>query len=470
MTHTIYRFLFILLLSAAGGCTVSKDLAVQSVTIADTFRNARSADTATIADLPYNKFFSDGALLQLIDRAIQKNYDMQLALRNIESAQRVLAQTKWGYAPDARLLATASTSRPSDNSLNGLSLKEFLGTKHIEDFTTALVLSWEADIWGKVKNQKRSAFASYLQTDEARKIVQTDIVTGVSKGYYNLLMLDAQLQVARKNLALNDSTLRIIRLQFEAGQLTSLAIQQAEAQRLEAAKLVPELEKNINIQENALSILAGDFPAATERNLALDQLSFENNLATGVPASLVSRRPDVRSSELALTIANANLGITKAAMYPSLSITATGGVNAFKASNWFNIPASLFGTAAASIAQPLIQKKQLKTQYELAKLEREKTILRFRQSVLYAVGEVTDALIKIGKLKNQYEIAELRVTTLQLAIQNANLLFQNGMANYLEVITAQSNVLQSELELTILKRDRLAAGVELYTALGGGWK
>ncbi len=137
---------------------------------------------------------------------------MQLALKNIEAAQLQLKQTKWGYAPDARIQAGASTSRPSDNSLNGLSLGQFLKSQHIEDYSTSLVLSWEADIWGKIRNQQKAALAAYLQTEEARKLIQTDIVAGVSKGYYNLLMLDAQLEVARKNLALNDSTLRIIRV------------------------------------------------------------------------------------------------------------------------------------------------------------------------------------------------------------------------------------------------------------------
>ncbi len=372
--------------------------------------------------------------------------------------------------PDARIQAGASTSRPSDNSLNGLSLGQFLGTRHIEDYSASLVLSWEADIWGKIRNQQKAALAAYLQTDEARKLVQTDIVAGVSKGYYNLLMLDAQLDVARRNLALNDSTLRMIRLQFDAGQVSSLAVQQAEAQRLEAAKLVPQFEQNITIQENALSILAGELPAALKHASGLQEVSFPESPATGLPSALLSRRPDVRSSELQLNIANARVGIAKANMYPTLSITANGGVNAFKASNWFNIPASLFGTVAGNLAQPLIQKKQLRTQYQLAGVEREKAVLQFRQSVLSAVGEVSDALVKIEKLKSQYAIANARVATLQQAIANASLLFQNGMATYLEVITAQGNVLQSELEISMLKRDQLNAVVDLYRSHGGGWK
>jgi outer membrane protein TolC len=157
-------------------------------------------------------------------------------------------------------------------------------------------------------------------------------------------------------------------------------------------------------------------------------------------------------------------------MYPALNITASGGINSFKASNWFNIPASLFGIIGGSIAEPLIEHHQLKTQYEVAQVQREKTVLQFRQSVLNAVGEVSDAMVKIEKLKQQQDIAASRVNTLQHATANANLLFKNGMANYLEVITAQGNVLQGELELASVKSEELSAVADLYRSLGGGWK
>jgi NodT family efflux transporter outer membrane factor (OMF) lipoprotein len=328
----------------------------------------------------------------------------------------------------------------------------------------------EADIWGKIKNQKASALAGYLQTEEAKKAIQTNIVASVSQGFYNLLMLDAQILIAKKNIALNDSTLRIIRLQYNAGQVTALAIQQGEAQQLTAAALLPQLEQNIAIQENALSILAGELPGRIQRNVLLSQINIADSLSAGVPSQMLSRRPDVRSNELALNIANAQVGIAKANMYPSLSITASGGLNSFRSSNWFNVPASLFGALAGAVVQPLFQKKQLTTAYELAKVNREKTVIEFRQSVLNAVGEVSDALVRIEKLQAERSIAITRVNTLQKAILNANLLFKTGMANYLEVITAQSNVLQSELELASITREQLSAKVELYRSLGGGWK
>ncbi len=470
MTKIKNSLIFILLPVVFTACNMSKDMAKPTAPLPDNFRNAVTEDTNSIAAIQWKELFTDASLQKLIDVAIVKNYDMQLALKNIETAQLLLKQTKWSYLPNAALQVTANSNRPSDNSLNGLSAKSFLGTTHMEDYSANIALSWEADIWGKIKNQKASAWAAYLQTEEARKAIQTNIVANVSQGFYNLLMLDAQIKIARKNIALNDSTLRIIRFEYDAGQVTALAVQQAEAQQQSAAALVPQLERDIAIQENALSILAGELPDSIQRNANLNQVHISDTLSAGVPTEMLSRRPDVRSYELALTRANAQLGIAKANMYPTVSITAGGGLNSFKATNWFNVPAALFGVVAGGIVQPLFQKKQLATAYALAKVDRERSVIAFRQSVLYAVGEVSDALVRIQKLKTEQSIAANRVNTLQHAISSANMLFSSGMANYLEVITAQSNVLQSELELAAITRDQLSAKVELYRSLGGGWK
>lgn len=462
----------ILVLSVLSACKVSKDVETPKPALPETFRNAaNTTDTSSIADIQWKQFFTEATLQKLIDSAIAKNYDMQIAVKNIEASQLLFKQVKWNNVPQVDLNVTASSSRPSDNSINGLSLKQNdIGTKHVEDYSANVAVSWEADIWGKIHNQQRGALAAYLQTQEARKAIQTNLVATVSQGYYNLLMLDAQLGIAQKNVKLNDSTLRIIKLQYDAGQVTSLAVQQAEAQRQAAEQLVPQFEQNIAIQENALRILTGQLPDKIERSATLDAMVIPANVATGVPSAIVSRRPDVKSAELELQVANSKVGITKAEMYPALRITAEGGVNSFKASNWFNIPASLFGVVAGSVVQPLFDHKRLKTDYEVAQVDREKTVLQFRQSVLNAVGEVSDALVKIEKLKLQQAIAANRVNTLQQATKNANLLFKNGMATYLEVITAQGNVLQSELELASIKRDELSAVSELYRSLGGGWK
>lgn len=460
-------FVFITLIS----CTVSKDIETPKDAFPENFRNASvSKDTTSIANLEWKNFFTEKDIIQLIDSAVTRNNDLQIATKNIEIAQYRFTQSKWGNIPQANLFVNASTSNPSDNSFTGMNLNQALGQKHIDDYSAGVSLSWEADIWGKIRNQKKGAFVNYLQSEEVKKALQTSIVANVSKGYYNLLMLDAQLDIAKKNVQLNDSTSKIIKLKYDAGQVTSLAIQQAEAQRLNAAQLIPLLEQNIAIQENALSVLTGSFPNSKERTTRLGSVEVKNNTSTGIPSSLVSRRPDVKSAELALKVANANVGVTKADLYPALRITAQGGVNSFETSNWFNIPASLFGTVAGGLSQPLLNSKKVRTQYNIAKVEREKAVLSFRQAVLVAVSEVSDALVKVEKLQQQEAFLKEKVKTLQQAIKNANLLFQNGMAEYLEVLSAQANLLQSELELANIKREQLSANTELYRALGGGWR
>jgi multidrug efflux system outer membrane protein len=458
------------LLVIAASCNVAKNIPLPTLPLPATYRTAPTADTASIAGLPWRSFFTEPALQQLLDSATVRNNDLQLALRNIASAETTLKQARWGNIPTVSLQAGVTTNRPSGNSLNGISLSQFLGTKHIEDYNLAAAVSWEADIWGKIRNRTAEARAAYLQSQEARKAVQTQVVAQVAQGYYNLLLLDTQLAVARRNFALTDSTLRFTRLQFTAGQVTALAVQQVEAQRLLAAGLIPQFEQGITVQENALSILAGRLPGGIRRSGNLLALQVPVVAAAGVPAALLARRPDVRTAELALDRANAAVGYTKAALYPTLAITAQGGLNAFQASNWFSVPASLFGLATGGLTQPLLQRRALRTQYELAQLDRERTVIQFRQQVLVAVGEVSDALGQVTRTQTQQTIATDRVRALRLATTSAGQLFRSGLASYLEVITAQSNALQSELELASLKRSQLEANVELYRAVGGGWQ
>lgn len=464
-----FQFFIALFFVALAACTVSKNYQRPDVEMPQQFGNAAPSDTS-IGDMNWKNFFGDTTLVRLIDRAVAGNYDLQLAKKRIDEAEEYVKQAKMNYVPTLDARASASTSTPSDNSLSGKSLQTFLGKNRIEDYTLSLGMSWEIDVWGKIKHQKEAALANYLQTYEGARTVQTSLIANIANSYFNLLMLDTQLDITRKNLALNDTTVQMMRLQKQAGQVTELAVQQTEVQRQTAALLIPQLEQQIAIQENAIRILSGELPAPVTRSAKLINIQVWDSLPTGVPAEMLSRRPDVRAKEMALVAANANVGIAKAQMYPSFNITASGGLNAFKASKWFVMPASLFGTAAGAITQPILQHRQLKTNLEVAEIQREEAVLSFRQTALNATGEVVNALVQIDKLKSQKEIASAQVDTLHKAINNASLLFKAGMADYLEVITAQSNSLNAELSLADIQRQQLVAMVELYRSLGGGWK
>jgi NodT family efflux transporter outer membrane factor (OMF) lipoprotein len=471
-TRNITIYSTLLLVTAFTACRLGKDYQRPDVALPAQFATATATapSDSSVADMEWRKFFSDPTLQTLIAHALENSFDIQLAVKRVDEARAYAQQAKLNWAPAITAQATASSSFPSKNSLNGLSLKNFLGKDHIEDYTLSAGLTWEIDVWGKLRRQREAAGAAYLQSYEASRTVQTALVANIASSFYNLLMLDAQLAIARRNVSLGDSIVQIIKLQKQAGQVTELAIQQAAAQQQTAQLLIPQIEQQIAIQENTIRILSGDLPGTITRNIQLTSVQAWDNLSTGVPAALISRRPDVRANEMALVAANARVGIAEASMYPTLSINASGGLNAYKASQWFTMPASLFATGAAGLAQPIFQRRALKTQYEVAKVQRDEAAITFRQSAVNAMGEVTNALVKLDKLKSEREIATEQVTTLQGAIGNARLLFKSGLADYLEVITAQSNLLQAELNLASIQRDQLSAGVELYRSLGGGWK
>jgi len=467
----------VLLLAAsvlAYSCSTGRETVHTTGAVPDTFRtvaatpaDAATADSTSIAQLEWKQFFTDTALQHIIDSVLARNFDMQVALNTITLNEAYLKQAKAAWLPAVQADLSANTSRPSQNSLNGLNLADFVGTNHIEDYTAAVGVSWEVDVWGKIRQQKQASLAAYLQSTEAVKSLQTRLITASASAYYTLLMLHEQLGITRRNIALSDSTLRAVRLQYTAGQASILAVQQAEVQLEKTKAWIPKLEQALLMQENALSILMANEPREIAASAPLQSFAVPQRFAIGIPAAMVSRRPDVKESEYALEIADAQVGIAQANRYPALRITAAGGLNAFQASNWFVMPASLFGNLAGNVMQPVFNSRKLKTQFEAAKIQRENAVIRFRQTVLNAVGEVSDALAQLDKLREQIEITQSQKNKLEKAIPNAQLLFTNGMASYLEVITAQQNALQSELELADLKRQQIEAYVLLYRSLGG---
>jgi len=462
--------ILLLLVVFIAACRMGKEYQRPELELPTQFAAASFADTSSIADIEWKKFFTDTVLQGLIDRGIRFNQDLLIATTNLDIAQQQVMQSKALLLPSVDFRVSGQYSYPSKNSLNGISINSFLGKSHVEDYLASANVSWEVGVWGKIRRQKEAALAGFLQTYEGKKAVQTQVVADIAQGFFNLLMLDKQLEITRRNLALSDTFLIATRLLREAGEANTLAVQQAASQKQSTALLIPQLEQSIALQENALRILTGSLPGAFSHNASLNALAMPASLSAGLPVSMVSRRPDVRASEMALVVANAQVGITQANMYPALSITAGGGLESFKASNWFSIPNSLFGLVTGAITQPVFRRRELKTQFEIAKLQREQAVIQFRQSVLQATGEVANALVQADKLKSQQEIATAQVDTLKSAVFNSQLLFKSDMANYLEVITAQGNALQAELNLASIQRQQLGAMVELYRSLGGGWK
>lgn len=479
---TIGSIFFIFLIQS---CKVGQQYARPETDLPEMFRGEAEVDyltdTLNLGFIDWKDFFQDTILKNLIDSALINNIDMKTALLNIDIANRQVLQNRANFLPSVEAsIANASRQWRSYEFSSSPSSKYYdqQGTDapdnmyvQASQFGSEIGFSWELDIWGKIRNQQDQVVAEYLETHEARHAIQTNLIAQVAQAYFNLLMLDAKIEVAKRNVQLNDSTLHMIQLQYEAGEITALAIQQTESQRLLAASLVPELEQDIAIQENRLRILTGELPSEVNRGSGFENLLNDKpGVSLGSPLEIIRNRPDIRAAELDLIAANAYANVQQAMRYPSLTIGGVVGVNAMLPKNWFNIPGALLGGITGDLTAPIFQNRRLKTQHEVALLEREKSEISFQQTVLEAVGEVSNAVIMISKQQEQLEFARLRVENSQLAVKNANLLFRSDYASYLEVITAQSNALDSDLALVELRHQHLASYIDLYRSLGGGWR
>lgn len=469
----IYPAVAMLLLLAS--CRVGKEYSTPQIEMGQSYRTAQPEtaipDTSSIATLQWKEFFTDPALQGVIDTVLHRNFDLSIALDNIRLNEEYLKRAKVGLLPSVTAGISAGYNHFSDNGLNGsngFNLNNMLGIDHIEDYTVNVGVSWEADIWGKIKKQKEVALSGWLQSGQVEKALQTRLIAATASAYYNLSMLHTQLDIARKNLALNDSIVTMIRLQFENGEATALALQQAEVQQKNTASIIPDLEQALMVQENALNLLMGRNAGSISMGGGLDSFTIPEQFETGIPVQLLNRRPDVREREYALRVANARIGIAQANMYPALSINAVGGINSFQFDNWMTLPASLFGNAVGNLVQPVFNKRSLKTQLNISRIEYEQAVTLFKKQVMSAATEVSDALIATEKLNEKMDITRSQNHLLQMAVPNARLLYLNGRANYLEVITAQQSLLQNELGLADLKRQQVSAYIELYRALGGG--
>lgn len=448
-------------------CVVGKKYSRTDLNAPEKYREEITLTGDTILH-PWKSYYKDPMLVSLIEKALVKNNEVLIAIKSMEQLDLTYKQAKLSLLPTLDFDAGASRSYQSKNSLNGSLSAQFTSKDYLDDYSANLRLSWEADIWGKAAMQKRDAKAGYFAQKENLSALKTRIIVQVAQSYYNLLGLDEQLKIAQKNIDLSNSTLGMMQMQYNSGLISSLALYQTEAQKKTAELLVPLAEANIAVQENALQILCGEYPDSITRSGNLDVAELNVNLPSGVPAALLSRRPDVKAAEYAVMSANAKTGLAKATMYPTLSLSPSIGINSFEFDTWFNFPGSVTKTIAANLVQPIFKKRQLRTAYEIAILEQEKAVVQFKQSFITAVGEVSDAMSKLKNADKRMELATEKSVSLDKATHDANLLYKSGMATYLEVIVAQNSALQNDLDVVAIKLEKLNAAINLYRALGGG--
>ncbi len=465
MKFNIYR---IIALAAIGllmqSCFVAKDYERPDIKAENLYRTEVMAqDSTSLADVAWNDLFTDPILQQHIEKGLQNNFDIRVAIQNITAANAYLKQAKAGYLPTLSATASLTHQELARNSQFG---SFFNGA--IDQYQLSGTLSWEADIWGKIRSNKRAANASYLQTIAANQAVKTRVITDIANIYYQLLSLDAQLKVAEESVINRDESVEAIKALKEAGNVNEVGVKQTEAQKYATELIVQDLKTNIILLENTMSILLGEAPQSIERG-TLEEQVLNPEIKLGYSASLLSNRPDVIAAEYAFINAFELTNVARTNFYPQLTLTATGGLQSIDVKEWFSTN-SLFANIVGGLTQPIFNQRQIRTRYEVAQATQEQAYVQFEQTLVNAGKEVSDALAQYNNETTKLEIRENQVEALKTASGYSDELLEYGLVNYLEVLTAKDNALSSELNLIDNKYRQYLAIINLYKALGGGWK
>tara|TARA_R110002074_G_scaffold50141_3_gene127721 strand:- start:1315 stop:2718 length:1404 start_codon:yes stop_codon:yes gene_type:complete len=422
-----------------------------------------ATDSALTAVLSWKELFTDPLLSEYIEEGLQNNLDIRIALQQIAAAESYMKQGKMGYLPSLDAKASMTHQELAPNSQFG---SFFSGS--IEQFELTGNLSWEADIWGKIRSNQRATQASHLQSMAAHQAVKTRLISQLASNYYLLMALDQQHKITEETIENRKKSLQTIQALKEAGNVTQVAVDQTAAQLYNAQALLIDIEKNIFRTENAFAILLGK-PATHIDRSYLGNQTLTRDLNIGLPAHLLANRPDVLAAEFRLMNTFELTNVAKSSFYPSLTLTGTGGLQSLEFKEWFS-SGSLFATLVGGITQPIFNKRRIRTQYEVAKAQQEESLLNFKKTLLTAGQEVSNALYEYEAETKKYEFRQNEVESLRKAELNSEILLNNGFGTYLDLLTARQNALNAELNTIDNKLQQLQAVVELYRALGGGWK
>ncbi|SEV80417.1 efflux transporter outer membrane subunit [Kaistella antarctica] len=422
-------------------------------------------DSTSMATISWREIFTDPVLQKHIAKALDNNLDVRVALQNISAADSYLKQSKAAYLPT---LSAGPNYTFQTQSLNTQSGQLMSARKYGNQFDVSANIGWEADIWGKLRAQEKAEFANYLGTVSAHQAVKSDLVASVASAYYQLLTFDDQKKIINETIALRKKNLETTSALKDAGTVTEVAVQQSEALVFNAESLLISIDVQIGLLENTISLLMGEPSHAIERT-TIDAQKMPVSLDLGYPANLLANRPDVKVAEYRLMNAFEMTNAAKANFYPTLRLTGSGGIVSGDLDQLFSVN-SLFANVVAGLAQPILNKRQIKTQYEVSLANKEIAYLNFRRSVLTAGKEVSDAL-KIYQSQDSFiGLKRKEMEAYKNSVEYSQELVNYGLATYLEVINASVNQLNAELNISNAEYSKLDAGIELYRALGGGWK
>lgn len=433
------------------------------------FRHGNTADSTGLGHLSWKTVFTDPILQKHISDALAKNLDLQTAVQNIVAAEAYLTQARAAYYPGVSAITSHTVGTSSLNSTtSSASVLSSNSRRYVNSFNLSGSVNWELDIWGRLNALEKAQRANYFELTQARNAVMSDIVSGVATLYYNIQGLDDQKRILLNTIETRKKNLETTKALKDSGILTEVAVQQSEALVYNAESQIISIDTQIENYENSLNLLKGETSKAVER-ATLDSQNPQFSTNVGYPTSLLSNRPDVMQAEFGLMDAFHLKNAARAAFYPTLSLTGSGGLQGTDIDKLFNAN-SLFASLVSGLTQPIFNKRQIRTNYEVAETNRQKAYLNFRKTVLTAGIQVSNA---VRSFTAQDEYISLKMKELQNyrnAVEYSQQLVNYGMTNYLDVLTAEINRLNTELTVSSAKVTKLNAGVELYRALGGGWQ
>ncbi len=441
-------------------------------TIPSTYGEGMAADS-TAASTDWSAFFDDAKLVALIDEALENNQELHIMDQEIQMANNEVKARGGEILPRAGVGVDGGVPVPgryAEEPGRAGPLNEAEGEQEGPRFGLGLYATWEVDIWKKLRNAQQSARYHYLASVEGRNFATTVLVAEIASSYYELMALDARLEVIHSNIDLMQNSLKIVRLQKEAAKVTELAVQRFEAEVLKNQSLQYEVMQEITQVENRINLLLGRYPQKIERDSGTFLDREPKPVSAGVPTDLLENRPDIKQAEYHLEAAKLDVKVARSTFYPSLVLDAGIGYREVDLEHLLPTPKALILGTVASLFSPLVNRRSIKANYASANAAQIQAVYHYERAVLSAFVECSNLLSLMDNLSKSYELRVKQVEKLNSSVKVSNTLFQSARADYLEVLTTRREALESQLELVDTKEQQMLAMVGMYRALGGGWK
>ena len=450
---------------SAAGCTVGPSYTRPLVTVPEGYRGATPVEStpagaASIGDQKWWEVFQDDQLQRLIAAAVKQNFDVRIAAARLLQAQAQLGIVRADQFPSLDAGVGAARERVAESLA--------LPAVQTGAFQVQVATTWELDFWGKFRRATEAVRAELLASEWGRRAIVTSLVSQVAGAYFELRALDLDLDIAQRTLISRRESLRLTEVRAQGGATSLLDLRQAEQLVFGASAEIADLERRIQQQENVISALLGNNPGGVTRGRALTDQPHAPDVPTGLPSALLERRPDIAQAEQRLIAANADIGVAKAAYFPQISLTGSGGAQSAALTDLFSGPAGVW-LVGATLAQPIFTAGRTRSRVELAKAQRDEASLVYQQTIQLSLRDVSDALVGYRKGRELREQQELLTRSSIDARRLADLRYQGGATSYLEVLDSDTRLFTAELGLADAQLNELLALVQIYRSLGGGW-